>query len=62
MCFHHGHLGKHEVTVSGISVIRFDEKIFAHRNYYDMGELLYEHVPILGRAVRKLKAKLAARV
>ncbi len=59
MCFHHARLGKQEITVSGISVIRFDDKIFAHRDYYDMGELLYENVPIIGRAVLKLKRKLA---
>ncbi len=37
MCFHNVRLGKHEVTVGGISVIRFEEKIFVHRDYYDMG-------------------------
>ncbi len=30
-----------------------------HKDYYDLGEMVYEHVPILGFIIRKIKGKLA---
>ena len=48
------------IDVAGISHIRFEEKIFYHRDYYDLGEMLYEHIPLYGWITRRLKARLAA--
>lgn len=33
-------------------------RIFYHRDYFDMGVMLYENLPVLGLVVRKLKEKL----
>ena len=29
-------------------------KIYYHRDYFDMGSLLYEHLPLLGKIIQKL--------
>lgn len=36
------------------------EKIFRQRDYYDAGEMLYEHLPLLGWAVRGVKRRVRA--
>ncbi len=49
------------LSVAGVSELRLrDDKIIYHRDYYDMGEMLYEHLPLLGRVVAALKRRLAA--
>ena len=42
-----------------ISHIRFEERINYHRDYYDLGEMLYEHIPLYGWFTRQLKTRLA---
>ena len=32
---------------------------YYHRDYYDLGEMVYEHVPVVGWLVKKIKRKLA---
>ena len=61
MSYSHPRLaGGGQIDVAGISHIRFDDKINYHRDYYDLGEMLYEHLPAYGWLTRKLKARLAA--
>ena len=49
-----------EVSVDGTSVITFDDagKAIRHRDYFDLGEMVYEHIPVLGFLVRKVKDRL----
>ncbi len=37
-----------------------DDKICYHRDYYDLGTMVYEHIPVLGWIVKKIKAKLSS--
>lgn len=48
-------------TVEGISVIHFNEKnlVTHHRDYLDLGDMVYERLPILGTLVSLVKKKLA---
>ncbi|MEA9392555.1 nuclear transport factor 2 family protein [Acerihabitans sp. TG2] len=47
------------ITVMGASHLRLAEnRVIYQRDYYDLGAMLYEHVPVLGGAVRALKARL----
>jgi len=49
------------ITLDGTSVLKVrDDRICFHRDYYDMGQMIYEHVPLLGSVVKKLKKRLAA--
>ncbi|MBS1986069.1 MAG: nuclear transport factor 2 family protein [Bdellovibrionales bacterium] len=54
--------GGQPVVVDGVSHIRYDargEKVVYHRDYFDMGAFIYEHIPVLGFAVRKIREKMA---
>lgn len=47
------------VTVAGVSHLKFaDDKVIYHRDYFDLGEMVYEHVPVLGHLVRIIKQRL----
>ena len=46
------------VSVSGHSHIKGDgEKIYYHRDYLDLGAMLYEQLPFFGRLIKWLKAR-----
>ncbi len=47
------------LTLTGISLIKFSDKVEYHEDFYDMGAMLYEHIPVLGSAVRMIKSRLA---
>ena len=51
--------GGREVSVPGVSQVWFrDAKVYRHRDHYDAGALLYEHIPLLGSVIRLLKRRL----
>lgn len=47
------------VTVEGITVLRFNDagKACYHRDYFDLGAMLYEQLPLLGRLVGFIKRR-----
>ena len=47
-----------EISLSGISHICFTDRVHRHRDYFDMGEFIYERVPVLGGIIRRIKARL----
>ena len=58
--FRHPRLnGGQRVSLQGCSHLRWHERVHFHQDYFDAGALLYEHVPVLGGAVRWLKGRLA---
>jgi len=52
--------GGQPVTVEGGSELIWQgDKIIFHKDLFDAGNMLYEHLPILGWVIRKLKARMA---
>ena len=51
-----------EVQVPGISCLHFAENglVDEHRDYFDLGLLLYEQLPLLGPLVRAVKRRFSA--
>lgn len=48
----------HQVNVDGISQITIHgDKVISHRDYFDVGQLLYENLPVLGRAIRWIRSQ-----
>lgn len=46
-------------SLEGCSYLTFrDARVIFQRDYYDLGEMLYEKVPLLGSAIRALKRRL----
>lgn len=50
--------GAKTIVVPGNSHLKFSDKVFYHRDYYDAGAMIYEHVPLLGFGVRRIKKRL----
>ncbi len=59
MTFAHPRLnGGREVSVPGVSHLRFAGQVHEHKDYFDMGAMLYEQLPLLGGVIRGLKRRL----
>lgn len=49
------------VLVKGVSHMKFDSEkdlVIYHRDYFDMGEMIYEHIPLLGATIKLIKKKM----
>ena len=51
--------GGAEIAVEGCSHLLWRERVYQHRDYFDAGALLYEHLPVLGSVIAWLKRRLA---
>ena len=61
MTYAHLKLNNHQaIDVCGVSQIVFNERITYHRDYFDVGSMFYEHVPILKNVIGLLKKRLAS--
>lgn len=60
MTWQHPSLAKGQpLRLDGMSELRIkDDLIVCQRDYYDLGAMLYEHVPLLGSVIRQLKQRL----
>lgn len=59
MCFIHSKLNSGQaITVQGHSHLKGDDnKVIFHRDYLDVGAMLYEHISVLGGVIRFVKNK-----
>ncbi|WP_372881265.1 nuclear transport factor 2 family protein [Psychromonas sp.] len=48
------------IVVNGCSHLKYDEKIYYHRDFLDMGQMLYEHLPLLGGVIRTVKKRVVS--
>lgn len=47
-------------TLDGVTLLKSDgEKITYHRDFYDIGQMVYEHIPVLSWVIKKIKRRLA---
>lgn len=45
-----------EILLDGASFIQFNgDRVCYHRDYYDLGALVYEHIPVLGSVIKKVR-------
>lgn len=51
--------GGAEIAVEGCSHLLWRDRVYRHRDYFDAGALLYEHLPVLGSVIAWLKRRLA---
>jgi SnoaL-like domain len=45
--------------IRGCSSLMVEEKVVYHEDFYDLGAMLYDHIPVLGWATRRIKQNLA---
>jgi len=60
MHFKHPRLGNRLISVRGVSHLQISGKIDYHEDFYDMGAMLYEELPLLGTVTRWLRLRLAS--
>lgn len=49
------------ITLDGTTQLRVENDLIVyHKDYYDVGEMVYEHIPLLGFVIKKIKRKLAS--
>ena len=59
MSFCHPRLASGKVIrVEGCSHLMWRDKVYRHRDYFDAGALLYEHLPVVGPVVSWLKRRM----
>jgi hypothetical protein len=61
MTFSHRRLkGGRPINVEGASYVQFDitNKVYFHRDYFDLGAMLYEQLPVVGPVVAALKRRI----
>jgi limonene-1,2-epoxide hydrolase len=61
MTYRHPRIGGGKpVAVEGCSRLVFDEegRVLLHRDYFDAGAMLYEHLPLLGRGIRFIRERV----
>ncbi|WP_237065298.1 nuclear transport factor 2 family protein [Microbulbifer guangxiensis] len=46
------------LILRGCSLLQFRERVYYHEDFYDLGAMVYEHVPLLGSVVRGVKKRL----
>ena len=60
MHFKHPRLGNRLISVRGVSHLKLGDKIEFHEDFYDMGAMLYDQLPLIGNVTRWLKLRLAS--
>ncbi|WP_430642648.1 nuclear transport factor 2 family protein [Aliivibrio fischeri] len=61
MNYKHPKIGKGKsISVEGVSHIKFNDKVFYHRDFLDMGQMVYEHLPLIGPMVKFIKKRVQA--
>ena len=63
MHFAHPRLkGGRTIIVPGASFLRFSStgKVSYHRDYFDLGSMLYQHLPLIGSVVRSINRRLGS--
>ncbi|MDP3518025.1 MAG: nuclear transport factor 2 family protein [Pseudohongiella sp.] len=61
MTFSHTSLnGGNPVEVRGVTLIRFTDRVYYHEDFFDLGAMLYQHVPVLGSVIRYINNRLSA--
>ena len=48
---------KKAIHLDGVTKIKYQDKVTYHRDFADMGQMLYEHIPVLGSAIRYIKRR-----
>ena len=48
------------LRLDGTTMLKIqDDHIIYHKDYYDLGQMVYEHIPVLGFIIKSIKKRLA---
>ena len=60
MHYKHPKLRNRLISVRGVSHLKWSDRIEFQEDFYDMGAMLYEQLPVLGNVTRWLRLRLAS--
>ncbi len=46
------------ISLRGNTLIRFTDRIYYQEDFYDLGAMIYQHVPVLGKLVQFVNSRL----
>ena len=46
------------IAVDGMSHLRVSDKVTYHRDYFDLGAMVYQHVPVLGFVIKRIRQRM----
>jgi hypothetical protein len=53
--------GQKVITLDGTTQLKVENDIITyHKDYYDLGEMVYEHIPVLGFVIKKIKKSMSS--
>lgn len=52
--------GGKQLRLNGNSHLLYKDKVYYHRDYFDAGAMIYEHISFLGFFIRKIKQRIGA--
>lgn len=61
MHFRHPKFANKLISVRGVSQLHYDNKVTFHEDIYDLGDMIYEHIPLFGNIVKLLKRHIAGK-
>ena len=47
------------LTLDGSSLIKFNSHITFHQDFYDMGAMIYQHIPVLAWVIKKINGRIS---
>ena len=50
--------GGRPTTTHGVSVLKHNTMVTLHRDFFDLGEMVYQHLPVVGGLVNLVRGKL----
>ena len=60
MTYQHRRLkSKKPIIVNGASYIQFEKRVVWHRDWFDLGEMVYENIPVVGAITGSIKSRLS---
>jgi hypothetical protein len=59
MHYLHPSISNQVQTLRGVTHLHFDDKISYHEDIYDMGAMVYEHIPLMGFATKMVKRRMS---
>ena len=59
MYYAHPKISSARQCLKGVTHIEFNKKIFFHEDIYDLGAMVYEHLPVIGKVTKVVKNRLS---
>jgi hypothetical protein len=60
MTYQHRKLkSKKPIEVNGASYIQFEQRVIWHRDWFDLGQMVYENIPVVSTITGLIKSRLA---